>query len=97
MLAGVERSRLLAEMEAEAARKAEAAVAGASSDEETTNEADTAAAKKAAKAEADDAHRAWLDGLVAGSEVKKTDSLLRENGLFLSFPYVCPEPVLAKR
>eukprot|EP01051_Picozoa_sp_SAG22_P034890 SAG22_NODE_16082_length_333_cov_0.760684_1_plen_66_part_10 len=23
--------------------------------------------------------------------------LLQENGLFLSFPYVCPEPVLVKR
>ena len=37
-IAGAERSRLLAEMEAEAARKAEAAVTGASSDEEMTTE-----------------------------------------------------------
>jgi hypothetical protein len=26
----------------------------------------------------------------------KSEHKLRQNGLFLSFPYVCPEPVLVK-
>ena len=35
--------------------------------------------------------------LLAVNILVDSDDLLRQNGLFSSFPYVCPEPVLVKR
>ena len=35
--------------------------------------------------------------LVSDAETALHGAFLQQNGLFLSFPYVCPEPVLATR